>query len=152
MKTSAQTRRQAKRLYQLCVMADSLNEERTRQVVGGVLNSKRRDSLAVLKEFQRLVRLDCEAHTATIETAVPLPSDIQEGVQARLKDLYGSGITTTFTLEPALIAGMRIKVGSDVYDGSVRSGLNALANSFGFREYELVRPNHPPERVRTVGK
>ena len=151
MKTSAQTRRQAKRLYQLCMMAGSLNEDRTRQVVEGVLDSKRRDSLAILKEFQRLIRLDCEAHTATIETAVPLPTDIQERVQARLKELYGSGITTTFTIEPALIAGMRIKVGSDVYDGSVRSGLNALANSFGFREYE-VRPNNPPERVRTVGK
>jgi F-type H+-transporting ATPase subunit delta len=151
MKTSAQTRRQAKGLYQLCVMDGSLNEDRTRQVVRGVIDSKRRGSMAVLREFQRLIRLECEAHTANVETAVPLPKDIQESVQARLKVLYGS-VTTTFTVEPALIAGMRIKVGSDVYDGSVQSGLIALANSFGFAGYEAVRLNHPPGRVRTVGK
>ena len=151
MKTSAQTRRQARGLYELCVMGGSLNEDRVRQVLRGIIDSKRRGSMAVLKEFQRLIRLDCEAHTANVETAVPLPTDIQEGVQARLKDLYGS-VTTTSTVEPALIAGMRIKVGSDVYDGSVRSGLKALANSFGFGGYEAVRPNRSPGRLRTVGK
>jgi F-type H+-transporting ATPase subunit delta len=132
-------------------MGGSLNEDRARQVVSGVIESKRRGSMAVLKEFQRLIRLDCEAHTANVQSAVPLPTDIQEGVQARLKDLYGP-VTTTFTVEPALIAGMRIKVGSDVYDGSVRSGLKAIANSFGFGGYEAVPLNYPPERARTVGK
>lgn len=130
MRTSAQTRREAKRLFRLCVVDSSLNEDRTRQAVRQIIDSKRRGSMALLRNFQRLVRLDCEAHAANVETAVPLPADSQAGVEARLKDLYGPGITTKFTLEPALIAGMRIKVGSDVYDGSVRSGLKALANSF----------------------
>src|SRR5215469_7717210 len=108
----------------------SLNEDRTRQAVRQIIESKRRGSMALLRSFQRLVRLDREAHAATVETAVPLPAESQAGVEAQLKDLYGPGITTNFTLEPALIAGMRIKVGSDVYDGSVRSSLKALANSF----------------------
>jgi F-type H+-transporting ATPase subunit delta len=149
MKTSAQTRRQARRLYQLCVLGGSLNEERTGQVVRQVIDSKRRGSMAVLREFQRLIRLECEARTAKVETAVPLPTDIQDRVQARLRDLYGP-VNTTFTVEPSLIAGMRIKVGSDVYDGSVRSGLKALANSFG--GHEAAPLNHASERVRTVGK
>ena len=35
-----------------------------------------------------------------------------------------------FAQNPALIGGMRIKVGSDVYDGSVQARLAALQESF----------------------
>jgi F0F1-type ATP synthase delta subunit len=35
-----------------------------------------------------------------------------------------------FTVEPALIGGMRVTIGSDVYDGSVRGRLEALAARF----------------------
>ena len=45
--------------------------------------------------------------------------------------MYGPGISTSFAHNPALIGGMRIHVGSDVYDGSVRAGLDALEKSFG---------------------
>ena len=86
--------------------------------------------MALLMQFQRFVRLDCEAHTANVETAVPLPPDLQADVQARLKNLYGSAIQTQFSMKPELIGGMRIKVGSDVYDGSVQSELVTLEKSF----------------------
>jgi F-type H+-transporting ATPase subunit delta len=43
---------------------------------------------------------------------------------------YGQGLNTTFAENPELIAGMRIRVGSDVYDGSVRSRLEALEQKF----------------------
>jgi F-type H+-transporting ATPase subunit delta len=44
--------------------------------------------------------------------------------------MYGPAIQTEFSLNPALIGGMRIKVGSDVYDGSVQSQLATLEKSF----------------------
>ena len=130
MKSRAQIKREAKRLYQLCLVDGSLNEKRATQVVRLVIDSKRRGSMALLMHFQRFVRLDREAHTANVETAVPLPPDLQADVQARLKQLYGPAIQTEFSLEPALIGGMRIKVGSDVYDGSVQSQLATLEKSF----------------------
>jgi len=130
MKATAQIKREAKRLYQLCLVDGSLNEKRATQVVRLVIDSKRRRSMPLLKHFQRFVRLDREAHTANVETAVPLPPDLQTDVQARLKELYGPAIQTEFSLKPALIGGMRIKVGSDVYDGSVQSQLATLEKSF----------------------
>jgi F-type H+-transporting ATPase subunit delta len=95
-----------------------------------VIASKRRGYLALLSYFERFVRLDRVAHTADIETAVPLPVDLQARLQTRLAKVYGPGIDTHFTLKPALIGGMRIRVGSDVYDGSVQSELAALEKSF----------------------
>jgi F-type H+-transporting ATPase subunit delta len=130
MKTTAQIKRQAKRLYQLCLADGSLNEKRAIQVVRHVIDSKKRGSMALLTHFQRFVRLDREAHAANVETVVPLPPDLQADVQARLKELYGPAIQTEFSLKPALIGGMRIKVGSDVYDGSVQSHLASLEKNF----------------------
>ena len=86
--------------------------------------------MTLLMHFQRLVRLDREAHTANVETVVPLPPDLQTDIQARLMDLYGPEIQAQFSLKPELIGGMRIKVGSDVYDGSVHSELVTLEKSF----------------------
>jgi F-type H+-transporting ATPase subunit delta len=61
---------------------------------------------------------------------MPLPPDLQASTQVRLTRLYGPGITTSFAHRPALIGGMRVQVGSDVYDGSVLAGLAALEKSF----------------------
>jgi F-type H+-transporting ATPase subunit delta len=130
MTTKAQIRRAAKQLYQLCRVDGLLNQDRVRRAVQLVVESKRRASMELLSHFQRLVRLDREAHTANIESALPLPADLKADLQARLENLYGPGIDTQFAVDPALIGGMRIKVGSDVFDGSVQSELQLLEKSF----------------------
>ena len=88
--------------------------------------SRRRGALAILSDFQRLVRLDSDRHTALVESATPLVPDMREDIQAGLTRVYGPGLEATFAENPALIGGMRIKVGSDVYDDSVRARLAAL--------------------------
>ena len=131
MTTAKQTKREAKQLFRLCLVNGRVDEGRVRQVVQSVLQSKRRGYLALLGCFQRLLKLDYAQHTAEIESAVPLPTDLRAQVQAGLDGVYGPGIRALFVHNPALIGGMRIQVGSDVYDGSVRSGLGALERSFG---------------------
>jgi F-type H+-transporting ATPase subunit delta len=108
----------------------SLDYQRVRQAVQRLIDSKRRGSMALLSNFQRLVRVDREAHTANVETAVPLPAELKEGVQARLTLRYGPAVDVRFAVKPVLIGGMRIKVGSDVYDGSVQSQLKSLEKNF----------------------
>ena len=76
------------------------------------------------------MKLDYAEHTATVESATPLPADLQTIVQNGLTHRYGPGLTTAFVESPELIGGMRIQVGCDVYDGSVRAGLEALTKSF----------------------
>ena len=131
MKTTAQIKRQARHLYKLCLFNGFLNEDRVRQVVRRILEERRRGYLALVSQFTRFVRLDLTAHMAEVETAAPIPADLQASVQARLTNVYGHGLSTHFTVQPALIGGMRIRVGHDVYDGSVLSGLVALQKNFG---------------------
>ncbi len=130
MKISKQARREGKVLFRACVENGVLDEARVRQAVHSVLQSKPRGYLAVLSHFTRLVKLDLERRTAKIESATPLGADLQAMVQANLAKVYGTGLAVAFAQNPALLGGMRIKVGSDVYDGSIQARLAALQESF----------------------
>ena len=130
MKTSRQTKREAKRLFRSCIINGLLDEGRARQVVQSIIKSKRRGDLALLSHFKRLVKLEYARHTAEVESAVPLPPDLRADIQAGLARIYGPGISPSFLHNPGLIGGMRIKVGSDVYDGSVRARLAELEKNF----------------------
>jgi F-type H+-transporting ATPase subunit delta len=130
MKTTKQTKREATRLFRLCLIDGLLDEGRVRQAVEQVIEGKRRGYLTLLSFFHRLVKLERARHTAEVASAVPLPADLQASVQADLQSAYGPAINILFAHRPELIGGMRIKVGSDVYDGSVQGGLAALERSF----------------------
>src|SRR5258705_9047702 len=130
LKSTREIKREAKHLFRLCFVNGSLDEDRVRSVLQGILGSKRRGSLQLAGQFQRLVSLDRLSHTSKVESAVPLSPDLQANVQASLVRGYGPELNTSFADNPALIGGMRIRVGSDVYDGSVKGGLDALENSF----------------------
>jgi F-type H+-transporting ATPase subunit delta len=130
MKSIKQVRREARHLFRLCRANGSLDEKRVRQVVDSVLGSKRRGHLALANEFERLVRLEQLRHMAEVESATTLPQDLRAQIQESLIRLYGPDIDTSFTENPSLIGGMRIRVGSDIYDGSVKAGLAALEKRF----------------------
>lgn len=130
MKIGKRVKREAKHLFRCCLVDGVLDEDRVRRVAQRVAAAGRRDCPAILSHFRRLVKLDLARRTATIESAVPLAADLQASVEAGLSRRYGRGLATAFAHRPALIGGVRIQVGSDVYDGSVRAGLAALENRF----------------------
>jgi F-type H+-transporting ATPase subunit delta len=130
MKTNKRQRRDARRLYRACVVGGLLDEDRARQVAERIAEARRRGSLAILSHFRRLVTLDRARHQAVVESATPLPPDLRATVEADVVRTYGPGVSTSFADSPALIGGMRVRVGSDVYDGSVRAALAALEKRF----------------------
>ncbi len=114
----------------MCVVNGLLDEVRARTVVTRLAAARRRGSLGVLAHFYRLVRLDRASHTGVVESAAPLPPDVSGSVEAGVLRTYGPGIDLSFAENAALIGGMRVKVGSDVYDGSVRAALAKLEERF----------------------
>jgi F-type H+-transporting ATPase subunit delta len=130
MKIPKQARREAKELFRSCLVDGLLDESRVRLVVQRVVAAKPRGYLAILSRFQRLVKLDLERRTARVESAAPLAADLQNALLASLGRVYGAGLNITFAPDPSLIGGMRIRVGSDVYDGSIKARLRALQESF----------------------
>ncbi|HEY3931431.1 MAG TPA: F0F1 ATP synthase subunit delta, partial [Verrucomicrobiae bacterium] len=64
------------------------------------------------------------------ESALPLSADLQSDVTNEIKKKYGAGVSISFAQNPSLIGGLRIQVGSDLYDGSVKMRLQKLEESF----------------------
>src|SRR5687767_2673764 len=96
MKAAKQIKRDAKRLFRMCRLSHSLDENGVRQVVENILKSKRRGHLALATEFERLVRLDQLQHEARVESATPSPSDVRANVQASLIQTYGPELSMSF--------------------------------------------------------
>ena len=130
MKATKPARREATQLFRLCLVNGLLDADRARQVVQQLATARPRGYMGTLSHFRRLVKLDSDRHTANVESAVALPADLQSNVQSGLARVYGPGLSSSFAANPALIGGMRVRVGSDVYDGSVRARLAALERSF----------------------
>ncbi len=129
MKISKQARRDGKALFNTCKVNGALEENRVRQAVSAVIAQKPRGYVGLLEHFQRLVKLDLERRSARVESAAPLTEELATSVKAELAWRYGQNLNVTFAVNQDLIGGLRVKVGSDVFDGSVKARLDALAES-----------------------
>ena len=126
MKLTRRTKRRARALFRLCLAAGVIDRNRARLVAARLAHSGRRGALPLLAAFYRLVRLDAERQAATVESAVALDEPTRLGIESRIARIYGPGVQPSYGENAALIAGLRIKIGSDVYDDSVRARLAAL--------------------------
>jgi len=130
MKISKQAQREAKQLFRAAQVNGVLDENRARQIVDHVLADKPRGYAAILAHFQRLLKLDFDRRAAVIESFGPLTPEVEADVKNNLQKRYGGGLNFNFKQNPDLLGGMRIQVGSDVYDGSVRARLNSIKENF----------------------
>jgi F-type H+-transporting ATPase subunit delta len=130
MKISKQEQREARQLFRSCQVNGLLDENRVRRAVSLLVSQKPRGYVGILSRLLRLVKLDLEQHAARVESATPLAADLQADVADRINKIYGDGLDISFTQNPALIGGLRIQVGSDLYDGSVKRRLEKLEQSF----------------------
>ena len=130
MKISKHAQRDARQLFRSCLVGGMLDESRVRQAVGLIVEKKPRGYVEILSRLHRLVKLDLEQRAVRVESAVALSADLQAQVAGQLKNLYGDRLNLAFELNPSLLGGLRIQVGSDLYDGSVKTRLEKLQQSF----------------------
>jgi len=126
MKLNKEIRQLSRKMLQASFTDSQLDPGRITSLVDSVIAEKPRNYIDVLKNYKRLLRLEVEKRHATIETASQVDPAIRSGIVANLKSKYGDDLATEFHVDPQLLGGMRIRVGSDVWDGSVRNRLERL--------------------------
>jgi F-type H+-transporting ATPase subunit delta len=126
MRVTNKARRSARRLFICCLIHGRPDAARVRLVTDRIAASRPSTGLAVFAAFRRLVKSDRDRHTAVVESALVLSDDARGEIRDALARLYGSGLDIAFRESAELIAGVTIKVGGDVYDGSVKGRLAAI--------------------------
>jgi F-type H+-transporting ATPase subunit delta len=126
MKINKETRQLSKELLRASFTDGRLDSGRVSSLLKSLIEKKPRHYIQVLEAYKRLLRLEVEKRTATIETATELSPDAGQQIADNLKRKYGNDLVARFLVNPELLGGMRIRVGSDVWDSSVRNRLHRL--------------------------
>ena len=126
MKISREARRSARELLNLSMPGGRLDRARVAEISSALTEQRPRGFLAILKEYTRLIRLELEKRHAVIESPVALDADSVKNLSSAIHSKFGDDFTTEFRVTPALVGGLRIQVGSDVWDGSIAAKLAKL--------------------------
>ena len=86
--------------------------------------------LSDLHEINRRFALELDERSgvvvAQVTTARPVPASVQESLSQSLSNLTGRRVRLQFAVEDDLIGGVTTRIGSTVYDGSVRTQLQQI--------------------------
>ena len=126
MKINKEIRQLSRQMLRASFTDGQLDQGTIASLVQSLIAKKPRRFLDILQNYKRLLRLEIEKRHATIESASELSSQNSSTILAKLKQKYGDDLTAEFRTDPTLLGGMRIRVGSDVWDGTVRNRLQQL--------------------------
>jgi F-type H+-transporting ATPase subunit delta len=126
MKLNKEIRQLSRGMLRASFTDGQIDRGKITAVVQSLVTKRPRHYVDVLQHYKRLLRLEIEKRHARIETAVKLDSHASAQTVERLKRKYGNDLTTDFTVDPTLLGGMRVRVGSDVWDGTLRNRLERL--------------------------
>jgi F-type H+-transporting ATPase subunit delta len=127
MKISREARRLARELFRLSLVNGRIDANRVSEISKHLIAERPRGYVQTLKEVSRLIRLELDKRHAIIESATPLDATSADNIAKTLKLKFGDDITTEFRASPDLLGGLRVKLGSDVWDGSIANRLSEFS-------------------------
>jgi len=130
MKIDRHSRQSAKKYFLACRKPDgSVDEANVREIVQLLVDQKPRNYLPILTHLHRLIELTLDENSVRVESATPL-ADQGAGVFSSLEKRYGPASRTSYSENPALLGGLRIRRGNNIWDGSLIGRLNRLEQAF----------------------
>jgi F-type H+-transporting ATPase subunit delta len=95
----------------------------------GVLarNGRKSELRAVIRAFRRLAAEHRGETTADVVTARPLNDDQIAALKQQLRTRAGRDVNVDATVDPTILGGIVVKLGSQMIDASIRTKLNRLA-------------------------
>lgn len=126
MKITKEIRQLSRELLRASFTDGQLDRGKIASLVQSLMERKPRRYIDILENYKRLIRLEVAKRHARIESAAPLASETELRILRNLKKKYGKDLTTEFVVNPQLLGGVRVRIGSDVWDGTVRNRLERL--------------------------
>jgi F-type H+-transporting ATPase subunit delta len=126
MKINKEVRQLSREMLRASFTDGQLDRGKIASLVQSLIAKKPRRYIDILQYYKRLLRLEIEKRHAKIESATELTPQAAVNIVDRLKKKYGEDLTSEFIIDPALLGGVRVHVGSDVWDGTLRNRLERL--------------------------
>jgi F-type H+-transporting ATPase subunit delta len=102
--------------------------EPTRRFLHVVQQHYRMEHMAdIAATFRELVDRSEGRSRATVEVAGSLDPEAQQQISATLGRALGGDVVAEFAINPELLAGLRVQVGSKVFDGSLAGQVDRLS-------------------------
>lgn len=119
----------ARQLTQLSLAEGVVDPERVNGVLAYLAQHPPSRPLAVLRAYHRLVARELARSCAVVQHAGDVNAGILGAIAGAMSQKYQRPITAEARRDEALIAGLRVRVGDDVYEATVAGRLAALAAS-----------------------
>jgi F-type H+-transporting ATPase subunit delta len=119
----------ARQYFKLSVENGALTPERVSGVLEYIEKHRPPHTVAVLKAYQRLVAAEVARGQAVVEHAGSVSETTLASVSAAMTKKYSRRVTSVAKKNDTLLAGLRVRVGDDVYESSVAGQLAALASA-----------------------
>tara|TARA_Y100000385_G_scaffold278121_1_gene326023 strand:- start:474 stop:869 length:396 start_codon:yes stop_codon:yes gene_type:complete len=129
MKRDQRITKLAKKLVELSKDNGVVTESKVSEVLAGLQQVQHRNHLTVLKTFLNYLRRELALQTAVVSTPASLSDDALKAIEVQFSKLYNRPVNAVTQEDTSLIAGVRVRVGDDVYDASVAGRLQRLAES-----------------------
>jgi F-type H+-transporting ATPase subunit delta len=115
----------------IAAAADSLGlDPLTRNFLGVLAKNRRLSQLQnVIRAFDMLAAQHRGEITAEVVSAHPLSDDQVDALKTNLRAETGRDINVDLSVDPSILGGLVVKVGSRMVDGSIRTKLNTLAHA-----------------------
>lgn len=130
MKITKDAAAAGKRLFRLCSAGGKLDEDKIRTVFKALATRKPRNYQGILATLHRQLRLNLAQRHVIVESAKELDAATGQNITSKMIAQHGEGLTFEYKVTPALLGGIRIRKGDDVWDGTIKCRLDKLANSF----------------------
>lgn len=102
----------------------------TANTLGVLADNRRLSELpAVIRAFQSLLSAHRGEVRAEVASAFPLTEAQVDAVTANLKKRVGSDVTVSTKVDPSLLGGLVVRIGSQMIDSSIKTHLNSLATA-----------------------
>ena len=124
-----QTQQLARQFFNLSLVDGVLSADRVAGVLAYIEKHRPPQTVAVLRAYRRLVAAEVARGQAVIEHAGAAAESVQAAIVAAMSRRYGRPISGVTRRNDALIAGLRVRVGDDVYESSVAGQLSALGSA-----------------------
>lgn len=127
MAADKKTKGLARQLFKLSMVDGQVSAEQVSGVLGWVEKHSPRHPLALLRIYHRLIATELSRAQALVTHAGPVADGVLSRIEQTMGKRYGRRIAATATADDSLLAGIRVRVGDDVYESSVAGQLAALS-------------------------